>query len=288
MAKILTDKEMSEIVCSAVHGDEIDCADAYQHFLEELGNLIADHFGGERGGVSYDDDIGYTCAFRVNECVPDDGGVFKKYDTDIIWKDGVECENASSEDAEGDDIVKILKDSGKFADAIEDIHSWHSDCDAGNDGECAIYDAIQGGKSDEEIVLIAYDIDTELVEKYLSSGSNMESHAKKVATTAWEASKGFTITKLPMLSIDEFVERYKPILNHFSEDEQTDLFETYGEELEFVVRQPNNKIWTLVDGDSGLVIEAGYHLVNRVNYFVTEIEWTDPNTEVRYCDELED
>lgn len=208
------------------------------------------------------------------------------------------------------DIVKILKGNGRFTDAVEEIHSWHSDCEAGNNGECAIYDAIQDGKSDEDIVLIAYEVDMDLVEKYLPSqsaeqtfgdwwaktgsgiipleGDDMETHTKKVALFAWEASKGFTITKLPMLSIDEFVERYKPILNHFREDEETDLFETYGEEIEFVLKQPNTKIWTLVDGDSGLVIEAGYHIVNRVHHFVTENEWTDPNTEVRYCDELED
>lgn len=92
MAKILTDEEMADIIYRAVHNEEIDCDDAYQHFLEELGNLIADHFGGERGSVSHDDDVGYTCAFRINECVPDDGGVFKRYDTDVIWKDGVESE----------------------------------------------------------------------------------------------------------------------------------------------------------------------------------------------------
>ena len=91
-----------------------------------------------------------------------------------------------------------------------------------------------------------------------------------------------------MLSIEEFENEYKPIQNHFREDEETDLFETYGEELEFVLKQPNNKVWTLVDSDSGLIIEAGCHLCNGVHYFVTENEWTDPKIEVRYCDELED
>ena len=67
------------------------------------------------------------------------------------------------------DLVKKLKDSGKFADAIEDIRSWHSDCEAGNNGECTIYNAIQDGKSDNDIVLIAYEVDMELVEKHLPS-----------------------------------------------------------------------------------------------------------------------
>lgn len=117
-----------------------------------------------------------------------------------------------------EDIVKILKDSGQFEAAVEDINSWHAECEAGKDGDCPIYDAIQDGKSDEEIVLIAYDIDTELVEKYLPTQStegtfddwwfktgsgilplecdDMESHAKKVAMATWEASLAATKTEV--------------------------------------------------------------------------------------------
>jgi hypothetical protein len=93
MAKILTDKEMAEIVHRAVHDEgEVCDGDSYGHFLEDLGELIASHFGGERGEVSeeWGDGLGWTCAFRINECVPDDGGVFSRYDTDVSWKDGAE------------------------------------------------------------------------------------------------------------------------------------------------------------------------------------------------------
>ncbi len=52
MAKILTDRETAEIVHRAVHDVEtIECSDAYEHFLEDLGALICTHFGGERGAV---------------------------------------------------------------------------------------------------------------------------------------------------------------------------------------------------------------------------------------------
>jgi len=68
-------------------------------------------------------------------------------------------------------IIQKLKDNGQFETALDDIRSWHSDCEQGQDGECAIYDAIQVGKSDEEILLIAYEVDTELVEKYLDKVS---------------------------------------------------------------------------------------------------------------------
>ena len=93
MSKILTDKEMGQIVFDATHrNDVIECADAYQHFLEDLGELITAHFGGVRGGISLPDgdDLGWTCGFHINECVPSDGGVFSDYDRDVVWKDGVE------------------------------------------------------------------------------------------------------------------------------------------------------------------------------------------------------
>lgn len=90
MAKILTDCEMIDIIKKAPQ--EIDDCDAYQHFLESLGDLIAEHFGGTRGTVTNDpgDGLGYTCAFHVNDSVPDDGGIFKTYDTDVVWKHGKE------------------------------------------------------------------------------------------------------------------------------------------------------------------------------------------------------
>jgi len=103
MAKILKDKELGEIVYRATHDEGvIDDQDSYLHFLEDLGNLIADHFGGERGGVDYQDDLGYCVAFHVNECVPSDGGVFKDYDTDVSWVGNEETD-------EGESRTSVLK-----------------------------------------------------------------------------------------------------------------------------------------------------------------------------------
>ena len=94
MAKVLKDEEMLAIIQGVILGDEIDCADAYKHFLEGLGDLIADNFGGDRGGVDYiDDSLGYTCSFNANDCVPVDGGVYAKYDTDVTWTDGKEVQS---------------------------------------------------------------------------------------------------------------------------------------------------------------------------------------------------
>jgi hypothetical protein len=94
MAKILTDKEMGQIIYDATHdAGVIDCSDAYEHFLEDLGELLCAHFGGIRGNVGAPDgELGWTCGFHVNECVPSDGGVFAGYDPDVTWKNGEEVQ----------------------------------------------------------------------------------------------------------------------------------------------------------------------------------------------------
>lgn len=105
MAKVLTDKECAEIVQRAVHEDFIDDSDAYRHFLESLGELITNHFGGDVSCVS--DPFGekdpknpegsegkWCVLFHWNDSVPDDGGVFKDYDTDVPveeWKADTEA-----------------------------------------------------------------------------------------------------------------------------------------------------------------------------------------------------
>jgi hypothetical protein len=86
---------------------------------------------------------------------------------------------------------------------------------------------------------------------------------------------------------DAWDEKYKPIKNPFAQKQQgefvEDKFETYGEELDFVRAQDPKCIWTLVDGDDGnLYIVDGYHLVNRVNYFVTEKPFEGEFMEVPY------
>lgn len=94
MAKILTDKELAEIIHKAVHDDNvIDCNDAYEHFMEDLAQLVCTHFGGEVGTVSMPeyDELGWAVGIHVNDSVPADGGVYKDYDTDVTWKDGEEA-----------------------------------------------------------------------------------------------------------------------------------------------------------------------------------------------------
>jgi hypothetical protein len=94
MAKIITDKEMAEIIHKAVNGDLIDCADAYRHFLEDLAGLISNHFGGDVRNISGPfGELPWTASFNVTDCVPPDGGAFKDYDTDVTWCAGTETQD---------------------------------------------------------------------------------------------------------------------------------------------------------------------------------------------------
>ncbi len=76
---------------------------------------------------------------------------------------------------------------------------------------------------------------------------------------------------------DEWEATYKPIKNHIDDNASWNntMFETYGEEVEFVNAQPYNKVWTWVDGDEGTYVINGCHLVNRIGYFVCEVPWLD-------------
>ena len=66
-----------------------------------------------------------------------------------------------------------------------------------------------------------------------------------------------------MEQTDIFERIYKP-LNNLETDNY--LFET---DIDLTLID-ENKIWTLIEGDKGLFITAGYHFVNRLNYIITE------------------
>lgn len=76
---------------------------------------------------------------------------------------------------------------------------------------------------------------------------------------------------------DAFAEKYKPEYNYINgnTDEYNHSFETYGAEVDYVKSKDDKYIWTRVQGDMSDLIVAGYHLVNRLEYYVTEIPWTD-------------
>lgn len=81
--------------------------------------------------------------------------------------------------------------------------------------------------------------------------------------------------------VDKWLAEYKPIANTISDTSGWEvngtgiLFETFGEELQFIQNQPNENVWTWVDGDEGTSIVTGMAFVNRIGYFVTSKAWTD-------------
>jgi hypothetical protein len=79
------------------------------------------------------------------------------------------------------------------------------------------------------------------------------------------------------MDFEAWEKEFQPIENHLSDDAGLGglLFETYGEEVLYVVgvsnaREPNLYVWTYIDGDDGTVVVDGYHYVNRIGYLVTK------------------
>ena len=72
-------------------------------------------------------------------------------------------------------------------------------------------------------------------------------------------------------TFEEWEKRYKPIENPFG---CGFLFETYGEELEFVIncaKSNPDTVWTSCFCEGESYIEGGMRLVNRDGYYVTKI-----------------
>ena len=85
------------------------------------------------------------------------------------------------------------------------------------------------------------------------------------------------------MDFDEWCAKYKPIPNNIVEDSSFDgtMFETYGAEYEFVKKADPAYIWMYGDGDDGgTYIWNGWHIVNRIGYFITEVP-CPPDTDMQ-------
>ena len=76
---------------------------------------------------------------------------------------------------------------------------------------------------------------------------------------------------------DVWAKKFKPKTNHFHNLEHYSMYETYGEEVEYVKSIHPNFIWTLVDGDMSSYIVAGMAYVNRIGDDITENPGQDEN-----------
>jgi hypothetical protein len=87
------------------------------------------------------------------------------------------------------------------------------------------------------------------------------------------------------LTEEQWFDIFKPIPNHldenasFNDGEHGYMFETYGDEVEFVRDHAflfPNTIWTYRDGDDGSTyISEGMHIINRIGYFITTLPYDD-------------
>lgn len=99
------------------------------------------------------------------------------------------------------------------------------------------------------------------------------------------------------MQIDYFdwMEQYKPMLDPSQPDPRPlDVDPRLGFDIEtFHKAVQENRVWTLVDGDGEeehnehgepidyTTILTGFHRVNRLEHYITEVPWTSENFEVK-------
>lgn len=93
------------------------------------------------------------------------------------------------------------------------------------------------------------------------------------------------------MKYDEWFDKYKPQVNHFERAKQDEsvadddicgfngrMYETFGEEKQysFELSKTTKKVWTIIeDGEGNEYVITGYHYINRLGYFVTEVEYEE-------------
>jgi len=83
------------------------------------------------------------------------------------------------------------------------------------------------------------------------------------------------------ITFDDFEEKYTLITNHLDTNASFGgcMFESYGKEVEHVLEQSKDKVWTWVDGDKGTYLVQGFRSVNRIGYLITEEAYLDGDTQ---------
>lgn len=69
------------------------------------------------------------------------------------------------------------------------------------------------------------------------------------------------------------------------------MFETYGDDLALVNEAFDVNpatVWTMVDSDGKLWITPGFHFVNRMGYFITEVAFQDDQQDIPVDDDDEE
>jgi len=80
------------------------------------------------------------------------------------------------------------------------------------------------------------------------------------------------------MTFEEADEQFKFMVNNYDENASFEglMFETYGDEVEYVKSKPQDRIWMYGQGDDGgLYIWSGWGFVNRIGYFISEKPFPD-------------
>lgn len=88
------------------------------------------------------------------------------------------------------------------------------------------------------------------------------------------------------LTYSQWDETYLPINNHITNND-SQMFETYGEEWEFIKEQDPRNVWTWVQADFSMLLVAGIAFVNRLGYYVCQTPWEDEWAEVLISEDVE-
>lgn len=78
--------------------------------------------------------------------------------------------------------------------------------------------------------------------------------------------------------------------NEFIGEGEEGMLETYGKDMEKVLeinKTSPMRLWTMVDGEEGMILIQGLHYVNRIYYVVTEQEAESKNEEYLFEDYLD-
>lgn len=90
----------------------------------------------------------------------------------------------------------------------------------------------------------------------------------------------------------QWEERYKPVINYIQAEKYPDhpaqrMFETYGEELDYINTVEPEYVWTWISGDMSDLLVAGKAFVNRLGYYVCEEPWKTGDEQVLISVEVE-
>lgn len=171
MTKQISNGELAEIVTGLLIGslasEQLDSVERYAAFMTDLARLVCDHCGGDVSAVPADNSCEqWLIGIRSNECLPEDGGVWGKFDLDgemdapegdqechrppessdsyptaVVWLEGGIVQWVASDfpmrylvlDADTDglsegEIMEVTMENGSAAEVVRTPYSLTSDC----------------------------------------------------------------------------------------------------------------------------------------------------------------